>query len=1299
MTPSTGDQPGATTRTVPAGTGAPAGPARPPATDPAVDTVVDHRAPIGVDDVSGMKTSRTGGVVRAGVVMAVATLVSRVTGFLSKVVLVSVLGFGIVNDAYTLANTLPNIVFELLIGGVLTSVAIPLLSRARSDPDGGVDYTQRLMTVALVGLLVATTLAVLAAPLLTRLYLSGDSGKVDQGLANALAYLLLPQIFFYGIAALFGAILNTKEKFGIPAWAPVANNLVVIGIGIALHEMSSGASGDGALTALTREQFLVLGLGTTAGIVMQAVVMLPALLRSGFRFRWRWGGDPRLLEAGGLMLWAIVYVIVSQVGYVVTTRVASANVEGGIGLYAFASMLFQLPYGIIGVSILTAIMPRMSRHAAAGQMQEVKNDAGLASRLSIVALTPIAAAIMVLAGALAIVSSLYGKVDIDDTLVLGTTLAALALGLVPFAVTLVQMRVFYAMKDARTPTVINAIMVVVRVPLLLVSAAQDERLIIPAMAVATSVSYLVGAVAGEIWLRLRYGRMGTVRTLITLAKMTVAGAAGAAAALLVGNRLLHLEVEDLGDALVEILISGSVGLLVIAAVAVLLKVDELVPLRRRITATVRKLIRRGRPPGATPSGPSTSTHSVTAGLPVSVAGASAPVIGPSRGTLRGSAPSASAPVAGAAESAGTVRLDARSVRPSSADSQTDSQPVSQAHGQADPAEPREQVKGSVPSDSGGPAGRGVAEEDAATGGDAVPASAADDAPAQPTGQHDLAVEAVEDAEATMVLSAAGVAADVEDADEPLLFADDETGWTMPSTSSTSPLGGTSGAAPVPLTPGTTIGGRYRLVSLVSADASGHWFWRAKDTVLPRDMAVTILPDTTGASATVARTLRAGRLHHIGLPQTLDVGTDHGQSYVVGQWVDGATLTDLLSAGPLEPDVATSITAKISEAVAEAHRNGIALGAVNPSLIRVNFDGQVRFSHVIAHGSATPDQDIRAVGALLYLMLTGTWPLPEPLDPLATSGRTVAAIPAAPTSLGRELPADEVRPAVPEALSALAERALHPDEPDGIHAVGAIAALLRSPESIGHAGSAPAPQDRPLSAADRRLIKERRVKLSLAAVVLAVFAVLIVIAIGGLAKQFLASVQNSAPDEVQMIDSSTPPSAQPAAPVPSPDAATTSGQQPSSSAGTSAGAPTPIVAGQVYDPQGDGKPDYKAYVDRAYDGNADSAWLTWVYKQQFPSLKTGVGLMLELQKETTPTSVQITSATPGTKVEVRSATGPTVTFDQTTVLGSGTVTDKPLTIALTNAPKSKYLLVFVTGMAPTADNQFQSKINEITVTGM
>ncbi len=1160
------------------------------------------------DDVAGMKTARTAGVVRAGAVMAVATLVSRATGFLAKVVILAFLGFGVVNDAYTIANTLPNIIFELLIGGVLTSVAIPLLSRARSDPDGGEGYTQRLMTMALVGLVGATGLAIASAPLLTSVYLSGNGGVVDHDLANGLALLLLPQIFFYGIAALFGAILNTKEKFGVPAWAPVANNLVVIGVGIALLVMPDDpqyVSAEGALTGLSREQFLVLGLGTTAGIVMQALVMVPSLLRGGFRFRWRWGGDRRLLEAGQLMLWAVGYVLISQAGYIVVTRVASANIEGGISLYAFASLLFQLPYGIIGVSILTAIMPRMSRHAAAGEYERMKDDASLGNRLSIVALVPVAAGMIVLAVSLAIVASLYGAVSLDDVIVLAATLTGLALGLVPFAVTLMQMRVFYAMKDARTPALINLVMVAIRIPLLIACVNLAPPLIVPGMALGTTVSYLAGAVVGEVWLRRRYGPMGTRRTLVTLGKMVVASAVGGLAALGLSLLISDGSVDTLAEAVRQILVCAPVGLLVIGALALLLRVEELEPIRR-------KVLRRLRPDRGTGSGNPVASTRVPDGR---------------HGTLMGAHPS-------------TAQVGGPAVPPS-----------------RPPSISREQVSEPV--------------SDNRSGGSAAPAAedALEDDP-----------EATTEVRSDQLIDRAGAEGSTEStATQPT----DTQRADRPET----------GQPASPLSPGMIIGGRYRLVNLVASDGAGHWFWRAKDTVLPRDMAVTILPDTTGTSATVARTLRAGRLHHIGLPQTLDVGTDHGQSYVVGQWVDGATLTDLVTGGPLDADVATSVTAKLSEAVAEAHRNGVSLGAIHPSLVRVNFDGQVRLSHVIAYASATPDQDIKAIGGLLYLMLTGTWPL---------AGATVdgaVPLPAAPTRLGREVPATEVVAAVPEALSALAERALHPEEPDGIHAVGAIAALLRSPETAaGAVEAAPSPEVRPLSAADRRLIRERRAKLSLAGVVLAVFALLIVIALGGLTNQFMASIQNSAPEELPMIDSATTTAAAPAD-------QSTSNAAPTS--GAPAAAPVPIVSGAVYDPEGDGSPDYKDYVDRAFDGNDSSFWLTWVYKQQLPTLKSGVGLVLQFDHEVSPTQVTVKSTadgspkitTEGTVFDVRTATslspGP---LDSTTTLGSGTVANGVATIDLSNAPKSKYLIVYVSKLGQTPDSQYQAKINEITVSG-
>ncbi len=534
---------------------------------------------------SGMKTATTAGVVRIGALMAVATVVSRVSGLLSKIAILTVLTAALSSSAYTVANTLPNIVFELLIGGVLTSVAIPLLTRAqRSDPDGGQEYTQRLVTIALVGLLVATVIAVSCAPLLARLYVSDQQGNDQQLtlLTTQLGRLLLPQIFFYGIAALFGAILNTKERFAANAWAPVLNNIVVIGVAVVLHIDTHGQPV--LANGLPTKELLILGIGTTLGIVLQALVMVPSLVRSGFRFRWRWGWDPRLTEAGGLVGWAIVYVLLSQVGVVITTRIASGAFSNSSGptIFSYASLLFQMPYGILGVAVLTAIMPRLSRHAAAGQMREVKDDVSLANRLSVVALLPVSAALIVLGTALSVLLFEWGHVTQASAVQIGLTIGGMAIGLVPLAITLVQMRVFYAMKDGRTPTVINGVMVAVRVPLLLASTLLAPKWVIPGLAMATAVSYIVGAVVGEIWLRARFGPMGTSRVLTTIGKMLVASGVGGAAAFVAVEYTVGLTPTSFFDAVETVALGAVVGLLVIGVLATALGVEEFVPVRRRI---------------------------------------------------------------------------------------------------------------------------------------------------------------------------------------------------------------------------------------------------------------------------------------------------------------------------------------------------------------------------------------------------------------------------------------------------------------------------------------------------------------------------------------------------------------------------------------------------------------------------------------------------------------------------------------------------------------------------------------------
>jgi len=1196
--------------------------------------------PVALGADEPLRTARTGGVVRAGSMMAAATLASRITGFLAKVLLIAALGASIANDSYNLANTLPNIVFELVIGGVLTSVAIPLLSRARSDPDGGAGYTQRLMTMAVVGLLAVTVLAVLAAPLFTRLYISGGA-NADAEQATALARLLLPQIFFYGMAALFGAILNTKERFAAPALAPLVNNLVVIVVAVAVGATAGGTRGRNGLLTLSPTQLWLLGVGTTAGIVVQALVMLPALRRSGFRFRWRWGGDRRLLEAGGLMLWSIGYALISAIGYVVSTRVFTGNQGGALTAYSFASLLFQLPYGILGVSVLTAIMPRMSRHAAAGDIGAVKDDASLANRLSTVALMPVAVAMLTLSMQLGTVSSNYGKMTAESSRMIGGTLAGLALGLVPLAITLVQMRVFFAMKDARTPTLINAIMVAVRIPLILIAGGLRPDLIAPGIAVATAVSYLIGALVGETWLRFRYGPMGSGRLLLTIVKVGVAAGLAGSAAWYVA-RLLDDQGIGVRAALVQLLGGAVTGLLVLVPAMLLLRVPEVDPLRRRFASLLGF--------AAAPTGAGRNAVATAGHEPDDAA------VAPS--TQRAPA----APMAFDRQEFSTVASDT----PDDLFGE-DEAPVT-----SPPAEQPAAVR-------------------------------------QPAVRQPPAVQQPPADDTTVTVQPAG----------------DTTVTVQPPRGTRTDRADRRAA----LAPGVTIGGRYRLVNQVAVDGAGNRFWRAKDTVLPRDMAVTLLPDSSGTSATVARTLRAGRLHHIGLPQTLDLGTEHGHTFVVGQWVDGATLTDLLAGGPLEPVVATSIAGKISEAVAEAHRNGLALGSISPSLVRVNVDGQVRFSHVVAHAAANPDADIRAVGALLYLMLTGTWPASEKVP--AVPG---AALRSAPQRDGREVPANEIVEQVPAALAALAARALHPEDPNGIHAVGALATLLREPDvtpgTVGGGFGPPPPRETPpptMSPADRKLRKERRMKLAIASAIIAAFVALILIVAGTLAKNMLISVSEnniSGFDAITQSPSSIAPTTAPppkTTPPPSTSGSSSANQSSRSSAPTSttavssapAGQPVKITGAEVFDPEGQGNKDYADLVDRLYDGDPESEWLTFHYKQQFKAkalggYKVGVGVVLQFDHPVTPQSVTITVPAPGLPgsnpsagamtVEIRtSATALPTDLGQTQLIGSGQVAGGPTVINVQGAPPSRYLLVFLTQI-PGSGNDYQAKIGEISVTG-
>ncbi|MFF3326800.1 murein biosynthesis integral membrane protein MurJ [Streptomyces sp. NPDC002889] len=392
--------------------------------------------------------------------MAAGSIVSRATGFVRSAVVAAGLGMGLVADGYAAGNSVPTIVYMLLLGGALNAVFVPeLVKAAKEHEDGGAAYTDRLLTVCVIGLLAITAAAVWAAPLIIDTY-TGYTGP-QATMTVAFARYCLPQIFFLGLFTLLGQVLNARGRFGAMMWTPVLNNVVVIAVfGLYL------ATGDGG--TLTPAETALLGWGTTAGIAVQALALVPALRAARFRWRprfdWRGSGLTRPLRSAG---WLVLLVLTNQLAYLLTTRLATAagtraaqvDIDGGVGFSAYnnAYLLWAVPHGIITVSLVTALMPRMSGAAADGDTAGVRRDVSYALRSSAVAVVPAACALFALAQPIMALVFQYGRTDDDDIAAMAGILMAFAPGLIAFSGQYVLSRTFYALSDTRTPFLLNLV--------------------------------------------------------------------------------------------------------------------------------------------------------------------------------------------------------------------------------------------------------------------------------------------------------------------------------------------------------------------------------------------------------------------------------------------------------------------------------------------------------------------------------------------------------------------------------------------------------------------------------------------------------------------------------------------------------------------------------------------------------------------------------------------------------------------------------------------------------------------------
>ena len=497
--------------------------------------------------------------------MALGTLASRGTGFLRNAAIVAVLGVHTVGAAYNVANTTPNIVYELLLGGILTSVVVPLLVRAATnDTDGGEAYAQRLLSLVVIALTAASVLLVVFAPQLVALYMH-DANDDTRRLATVLARYFLPQMLFYGAGAVMGAILNARERFGPPMWAPVLNNLVVIAT-CALFLALPGTSGVTA-SSITGTQELVLGLGTTLGIVAQTVALVPSLRAAGFRMRLR--TDLRgtgLGDIGRLGRWILLYVVANQAAYLIVVNLANKqelNDAGrGYASYVNAFVLWQLPHAVVAVSVITALLPRMSRAAAEERLPDLRDALNRGLRLTACVLVPAALGFMVLGRVFATVVFGHLNTSAEEARFIGTLLGVFAIGLVPFSAYQLQLRAFYAMHDTRTPTLINlgvnATLVAVDVPLYLVL---PDRWKVVGLAAGHAASFVVGLVICSRVLSTRLGGLAGDLVLRTAARCLTAALLPAVLA----GGAAGLAVAVLGDELAGSLVGLGAGAAVLAA--------------------------------------------------------------------------------------------------------------------------------------------------------------------------------------------------------------------------------------------------------------------------------------------------------------------------------------------------------------------------------------------------------------------------------------------------------------------------------------------------------------------------------------------------------------------------------------------------------------------------------------------------------------------------------------------------------------------------------------------------------------
>ncbi|MCJ7653248.1 MAG: murein biosynthesis integral membrane protein MurJ [Actinobacteria bacterium] len=529
--------------------------------------------------------------------MTAGTSISRVTGFIRTAALASVLGMTALAtremaDSFNLANITPNIVYDLILGGVLASLFIPVFVEylTTRDEEEAWHVANSVFNLSLLVLFTVSLALCLAAPYVIKAqtFLSHGTRAHMEANATLLLRFFIFEVVFYGFCAIYSGVLNSYKHFTIPAFAPIANNIAVIATIIVYHYYPN---------------IYVLAVGGTLGVVAMAMIQLPWVRRTGFRYHFVFDmKHPAVRKLGRLAVPVVAYVLINQSGLWVVNILAT-QIRGGISAFQYAYIFFQLPYGIVAVSIITALFPTLSEQSVRKDTREIVNSVSLGIRTTAFVVIPASVGYAVLS--MPIVRLLLQRLNFDahDTEMLASVVFYFVLGLIFFSVFMLILKVFYSMQDTKTPMIIAAIIIALNIAVDFVYfyAFKTDVMKVSGLALGNTTAYVVGAICVWAVLRRRLGGLDGSRIARSLTKICIASAATGGACYGVAKLMESLVgVGGFWAQLLQVSLAILVGAGVYIGLAVLLKSEEMNALRRLLSRFMKRNQSEITPQGTAP---------------------------------------------------------------------------------------------------------------------------------------------------------------------------------------------------------------------------------------------------------------------------------------------------------------------------------------------------------------------------------------------------------------------------------------------------------------------------------------------------------------------------------------------------------------------------------------------------------------------------------------------------------------------------------------------------------------------------